>query len=118
MKKVSKKWLVLVVWLVVASSLSLEPKATAGSVQCAWVGDLMVDVLNKCGEPSWVESREETTVGAGFVPFHTPDGWLRWPLIINEIERWIYNFGPTRFMWILTFENGILKAANTGGYGF
>ena len=118
MKKVAKRWLVIVAGIVVVSSFSPEHKAVALSVSCARTGDLMTDVLSNCGEPSWVESREERMVGAGFVPFHTPDGWLRGPLLINEIETWVYNFGPSRFMWILIFEGGILRSADTGGYGF
>jgi hypothetical protein len=117
MNKVSRKWLVVVAWLIVAGAFSLGHTCSA-SADCAGVGDLMYQVLSNCGEPSWVQSKEERTVGSGFVPFHTPDGWLRGPLIVTEIEQWVYNFGPSRFMWVLTFENGILRSISNGGYGY
>jgi hypothetical protein len=117
MRKVCRKWLVFVAWMVFASCFCMGDKAHAFS-DCAGVGDLMYDVVNNCGAPTSVESGEKRMIGSGFVPFHTPDGWLRGPLIVTEIEEWTYNFGPTRFMRILRFENGILTSIRVGGYGY
>jgi hypothetical protein len=33
-------------------------------------------------------------------------------------ERWVYNFGPSRFLRIFEFANGRLVAQRTGGYGY
>jgi hypothetical protein len=32
-------------------------------------------------------------------------------------EEWVYNFGPSKFIRILRFRNGLLSEVKTGGYG-
>ena len=115
--KASRAWLVLLAWTVAFSCFCAESEAFAFG-GCANVGDLMVEVLANCGEPSSVRVRDQEMIGTGFVPYHVPDGWMRGPVIITTVEDWIYNFGPTRFIYILRFENGILRSINTGGYGY
>lgn len=78
-------------------------------------------VLGNCGEPTWVETREEWRQRA--VPAGTIlDGWYvaRYPRVIQasvEIEEWTYDLGRTKFTRILVFEDGILVSIRTGGYG-
>lgn len=81
----------------------------------------MSTVLNNCGEPTWVDRREERRWGA--VPYGTViDGWYisersTVGQVIVEIEEWTYDLGRTKFMRIFMFENGILINIGTGGYG-
>ena len=35
-----------------------------------------------------------------------------------RIEEWTYNFGSTRFIRFLRFENGLLRNISRGGYGY
>jgi len=35
----------------------------------------------------------------------------------KRIEKWYYNCGDNDFIYILTFEGGVLKKEETGGYG-
>ncbi len=41
------------------------------------------------------------------------------PIVIPvNIEEWTYNFGPTRFIHVLRFEQGHLKSIGTSGRGY
>lgn len=35
----------------------------------------------------------------------------------KPMEKWYYNCGENDFIYVLTFEGGILKSEETGGYG-
>lgn len=37
--------------------------------------------------------------------------------VTREYEEWTYNFGPRRFMQVVTFENGRLIDVQSAGYG-
>ncbi|MEW6117089.1 MAG: DUF2845 domain-containing protein [Nitrospirota bacterium] len=72
--------------------------------------DTKAEVTIKCGAPSWKEIRElERTIRI------SPDEKLK---EFVTLEDWFYNFGPTRFIYILTFENRNLVRIRTAGYGF
>jgi hypothetical protein len=74
------------------------------------VGDSKFDVLVRCGEPAAIEPRsEELTERAG-------EGRTR--SLIIQTEEWIYNFGPTQFLSVLTFREERLVHIETRGYGF
>lgn len=36
----------------------------------------------------------------------------------GTIEKWVYNFGPTQFIYYLTFANGRLRRIQASEYGF
>jgi len=71
---------------------------SASDMQCGTeivtIGASQFDVREKCGEPTSIEP------GPGI-----------------SRERWIYNFGPTEFVYYLTFVNGELERIEVGGYG-
>ncbi|HYE35800.1 DUF2845 domain-containing protein [Methylocaldum sp.] len=76
------------------------------------LGDYKLQVLSKCGEPIFTDSRIEFRVvrlyGSGleferYVPV--------------TIDEWTYNFGPNRFVQLLRFENGRLVDVESLGYG-
>ena len=88
---------------------------------CARTGDTMSMVVGNCGEPTWVDSREEwrmRAVPAGAIL----DGWYvagypRVVQVLTHIEEWTYDLGRNKFTRILTFEDGFLISIKTGGYG-
>lgn len=57
------------------------------------VGDLAARVLEVCGEPHAIQYE----FGG---------------------DLWIYNFGPTEFLKILTIRDGEVRRIQTGDYGF
>ena len=108
--------------LVVAIALVLTQSMSAWALRChgriVSPGDTRYDVASKCGEPTAIEERNEAYFG-GYAPGLTPFGIVAFPAVESIlIEEWIYNFGPTRLMYYLIFENGRLKRIETGGYGY
>ena len=76
-------------------------------------GDTTIEVLHACGQPDSVDSWDEVKNVS-----HFRYGYLWYSLENVHVEQWIYNFGPSRFIRILRFENGILRHIRTGDYGF
>ncbi len=80
------------------------------------VGSFRDEVLDRCGPPSmndsWQEERLVDVYTLGYGQFILP----RWVLV--TIDRWTYNFGPGRFMQVLTFENAKLIKIESGKYGY
>ena len=103
-----------------------------------WCGSKLVldgatkyEVLSKCGEPDYKEVRTERRIKRDFYrdlfSQRFPDRYrqerdhYRDPLFTVEdvvIEEWTYNFGPTKFIRYLLFEDGRLVNISTGDYGF
>ncbi len=90
-------------------------------------GDSKAEVFHKCGKPDFVETWEEERIQRDY--YHGPAystrlgeyHWYREPFLVKElirIEEWTYNFGSTRFMRFLRFENGLLRDVSRGGYGY
>ena len=73
-------------------------------------GDSMSDVAAKWGEPTWKETRQEEFK-------EKIDNGLERKTIVTT-DEWTYNFGPNRFVRILTFKNSKLVDIRTGGYGY
>ncbi len=87
------------------------------------IGDHQYDVLNKCGEPSHIDTREEVRFKRYFwpSPLGVEIGWNQWQPFAKElvtVEEWEYNLGPTRFIRYLRFENGRLIRITDGDYGY
>lgn len=57
-------------------------------------GDSEDSVRNKCGNPQKISQRDVDS-----------------PII------WFYNFGPSEFVYYVTFTNGIVERIQMGGYG-
>ncbi len=110
-----------------ATFLALILAAPAHALRCnhrvIQVGDTVARVADHCGPPDHVTSwQEEIYEGGVYSPKRRgrPSGRFRGRYakrIIVSHERWIYNFGSTRLIRHLTFENGILKKIETGGRG-
>ncbi len=81
------------------------------------------EVLDRCGEPSHVESWQENQY---INPYQNPyfQNYAGAAIvvvpgtIVITYERWVYNFGPRQFMPVLTFRNTRLIKIEKGGYGY
>jgi len=101
MKPVIPKWF----WMVpVAIALAL-PGADAQAFKCGdemiSTGDSRASVLMKCGKPNHTDSygvKRSKRSGQG-------------------TEKWYYNCGKGDFIYVLIFENGVLKSEETEGRG-
>ena len=95
---------------------------TCGSYIIA-VGDRAYDVLNKCGDPSYVETWQEVRSRGDIGSWALEPGrrYYIGPLFSQElvtIEEWEYDLGPNRFIRYLRFENGRLTRVTIGDYGY
>jgi hypothetical protein len=86
-----------------------EPGHRECSEQVLSVGDTKSDVLSRCGEPTWKDTRQEE------VKQRLDSGVER--TVFVTIDEWTYNLGPNRFVRIVTFRNGKLVDIRSGGYG-
>ncbi|MGH3429199.1 MAG: DUF2845 domain-containing protein [Terriglobales bacterium] len=87
---------------------------TAQSVRCGGKiineGVTKAVVLASCGTPTQVGNRSgalEPAFGE-VTPPSSDDG---------QIDVWTYNFGPTRLMQRIWFEDGLVKRVESLGYG-
>lgn len=78
-------------------------------------GETSYEVLTRCGEPAFRDAR---------VDVHTRvQGDAASPVLLADsvevtVEVWAYDFGPSTFVRLLTFEDGTLVRIETGGYGY
>lgn len=90
-------WIILSVFLLEAVPASGVALDDVGSLRCdqesIMIGDTEFQVKTTCGEPDTV--------------------------LIKGLAKkvWIYNFGPTKFIYYLTFVNGRLERIQAGEYG-
>lgn len=80
-------------------------------------GDNPARVRSLCGDPANVSSRVESR--SVTVHRRLPDGSIvsESVMVSVEVEVWVYDLGPRRFMRELTFEDGRLVHIRTLGYG-
>ena len=98
MKKSSPLFLVMSVMMLLI--LLMAAQTLARGFRCGTelvsVGDSTWEVLHKCGEPDLKELIKSNGV---------------------NVEKWTYNCGSLRFIRILTFSGGALRAVKSGDYG-
>lgn len=91
------------------------------------LGDRIPEVIQKCGEPDYIDSWQEERISRDYSSPREFDPKTyyyrrnRKPLLVKEfvtIDIWTYNLGPNRFIRYLTFENGILTEITTGDRGY
>jgi hypothetical protein len=102
---------------------ALAPAAAVASSESSFrcdgglvaVGDLTVDLLGKCGDPAL---RDVLVAEAGVATLRKD------PLAVDAfsteaaVEQWTFNFGPNRFLMIVTVESGHVVRIERGGYGY
>jgi hypothetical protein len=85
------------------------------------LGDHVVDVRNKCGDPDYVGQRVEKRKRREKVKRYTEAGYSEEVTEEREVEilldEWIYDLGPKRFTRTALFENGRVVWTGTGDYG-
>jgi hypothetical protein len=72
-------------------------------------GDTKGEVLAKCGEPFYRTSHDEE--------LREQLDENRSRKLVVTVEEWTYNFGPQRFMRIITVRNSRVIDVRTGSYG-
>ncbi|MBL8199431.1 MAG: DUF2845 domain-containing protein [Chromatiales bacterium] len=91
-------------------------------------GDHYSKVLKICGEPTGVQERVIYREGVTRPRFRVdgPNG-LRYDEEVLQydrsyvevlVEEWTYNFGPSRLMQLVRFENGFVVEVDQLGYGY
>jgi len=76
-------------------------------------GDRSIQVVASCGEPASREHWEEIRAGREW-----RYGRYWGERVKVQVEEWTYNFGPSRFLGIVRFENGVVVRVENGDYGF
>jgi hypothetical protein len=104
--------------------------AGAESLRCGEAliseGTTQAEVSVRCGQPSQINRQTLYSEGAAALPGGPPPaGGL--PILPGAVARsgseaavetWIYNFGPSRLMQSIRFENGVVVKIESLGYGF
>jgi hypothetical protein len=107
--------------------------------QLVEAGDRKIEVIKKCGDPYAIEYLWEERISratskerirkipqfsTGVRGRNIKDFVLKKEVIHEEkkklvnIEEWIYNFGPRKFLYFITLENGRVVEVEEGDYGF
>jgi hypothetical protein len=84
------------------------------------VGDHMVEVQNKCGDPDFVTRRtEKRTVRHTVRVRRGPvEEWVTEEIEVEvPLDEWTYDFGANSFLRFVTFENSHIVTIRTGEYG-
>jgi hypothetical protein len=86
------------------------------------IGDTTGEVLMKCGEPTYRDIVGSSTSGTysedtqyNGMEASSSGGGYHGRTVNREI--WIYDFGPRKFIRVLTFSGGRLIAIENGPYG-
>ena len=105
--------------LLVAAPLLLPSPAQASGFSCGTrvVTDGMeqIEVRAACGEPAQVT--RTSILRRPVIWRHGRPWYVGEDVVPVPVETWVYNFGPTRLMRKLRFEDGVLKDVETLGYG-
>lgn len=79
-------------------------------------GDTRAQVEARCGAPADITRR--TRLAAPIIWRHGRPYRVGDSAIEVVVEEWTYNLGPQRFMRRVRFEDGVVVAVETLGYGF
>lgn len=83
----------------------------SGSCRCSngivSLGDAMVEVVAKCGEPTIKSQREEKRILADKKGFS-----------IVTVDEWSYNFGANAFMYSMRFVDGRVERIDSLDTGY
>jgi hypothetical protein len=120
----------MMVLLMAALILAVPPPLSAG-VRCSGEviseGDTTYEARKHCGDPDHIDAWEEERIMRDFRRRRLDENDIyrrgrgyREPFLVKEtirVEIWIYDWGPSRLIHRLRFENGRLTDIETGGYG-
>jgi hypothetical protein len=125
MKTYGKSAIALLSILCIFGSVGAASAFRCGT-QLVSEGDTRAEVIQKCGDPTFVDSWEEELIQRdyGVRDYDPRTGRYqgsREPFLVKvqvKIDLWTYNLGSTQFTRYLRFENGILKEITTGAKGY
>ena len=82
-------------------------------------GDSTGKVLMECGPPTYKEGAGSKTKKQSLKSDREKETRERKPASVSgrKTERWFYNCGESDFLYVLTFQNGVLEKEETQGYG-
>lgn len=78
-------------------------------------GDKKIEVLMKCGEPSFKDILQELGVDGSHIEENRR--FIEQEFFVDE-EEWTYNFGPNEFLLFVTLRKGKIIGIEHGDYGF
>jgi hypothetical protein len=92
-------------------------------------GDHQAEVYKRCGEPVYAKTRIIYRSGIprhrirrldNYHPLDYDTELLQHKrsVVEVEVEEWVYNFGPRRFMYSIRFEDGQVTRIRSLGYGY
>jgi hypothetical protein len=101
-------WSVMVLGVTMGSALALDCHG-----RLVVIGASPWEVQERCGEPSAIEDVMKP------IPqrVYDPSQGTVYILVPVQQSIWTYNFGSTRFIYYLTFQEGKLIDIATGDYG-
>lgn len=88
------------------------------------IGDKTSQVTKKCAQPDHIEYSQEERIGDNYYFMHRHGRSKEnrhIPFLTKETiqkEEWTYNFGPTKFIRLLSFENDRLTKIELGEKGY
>ena len=122
------KFIITACFLLIALPIEAGTDNPMSALRCGQYiisrGARQSEVKGKCGNPSNIESWEKENVRRDFykdIPANKMNNYLKSLCFKEEqirVEEWEYNFGPTRFLYYLRFENGKLIKITIGDYGY
>lgn len=86
-------------------------------------GDSKTKVLLECGKPTSKEKAGSKKRKKSYTKSEREKDQRQQSTYATKrekpkpLEKWYYNCGENDFIYVLTFEGGILKSEETGGYG-
>jgi hypothetical protein len=106
--------------LSLAACLIFSGMALADSFRCGSKlltdGDSTAKVEALCGPPETIERRE--ILGRPIHWFRGRPFYVSHDFVVIPVEYWTYNFGPSKLMRRLRFEDGLLVDVETLGHGY
>lgn len=110
----------------VLASLIVPLRGEAATLRCGSSlvsdGASTTDTLMKCGEPMDKQIRQESTSTRNRARQRGQRGQRgedssTTQTVTVQVEEWTYNFGPNRFMQVVTFTDGKLTDVRSTTYG-
>jgi hypothetical protein len=109
MKPAQKTRLKKFIWLLLGLSLIFIDPAYA--LRCGnevvQIGDSATKVLHMCGKPT---AKEKIKIKKEKRFNNNADG--------SKITQWTYNFGSSDFLYIISFQKGVVSSITANGYGY
>jgi Protein of unknown function (DUF2845) len=102
-------WSVVVLGVIVGSALALDCHG-----RLVVIGASPWEINERCGEPTAVEDVMKHIPQRAYDPTSQTYVYILVPV---QQSIWTYNFGSTRLVYYLTFQEGKLIDIQTGDYG-